>query len=248
MRLFLLASAATLALTAPAMVSAQQTPPAQQQGESQQQQAFTLEPLPYAADALEPVIDRQTMVLHHDKHHQAYVDALNKAIGENPELKGKSLEDLLEDAGKLPDVVRNNAGGHWNHTFFWKIMTKPDQSGSPSGELAEAINEEFGSLDEMKAAFEDAGKTRFGSGWVWLMVDDDGQLAVTSTPNQDNPLMDVADEPGIPILGNDLWEHAYYLKYQNRRPDYLKAWWGVVNWDEVSRRYAEALKEAKQGD
>ncbi|WP_239025366.1 superoxide dismutase [Rhodoligotrophos defluvii] len=237
-REFLLGMSAVLGL-APFAVFARQTPLA-----AQEQATFSLDPLPYAADALEPVIDRQTMVLHHDKHHQAYVDALNKAVAEDSELAGRSLEELLADAGNLPDVVRNNAGGHWNHTFFWQIMAPPANSGSPSPELAEAIEQSFGSMDEMKAAFEAAGKGRFGSGWVWLIVREDGTLAITSTPNQDNPLMDVAEEQGTPILGNDLWEHAYYLKYNNRRADYLKAWWQVVNWPEVSKRYDAAIEAA----
>lgn len=202
--------------------------------------AFTLPALPYSAGALEPAIDAQTMTIHHDKHHQAYVDALNKAVAAGTALAGQSLEQLVAKAGTLPAVVRNNAGGHWNHSFFWKTMAPPAQVGAPSPALAGAIAASFGSLDKFKAAFKDAGTKRFGSGWVWLIVGADGKLAITSTPNQDNPLMDVAETKGTPILGNDVWEHAYYLKYQNRRADYLDGWWQVVNWAEVSRRYAQA--------
>ncbi len=202
--------------------------------------AFTLPPLPYAASALEPVIDTETMRLHHDKHHQAYVDALNTAVAANPALQGMSLEQLVTSAGELPPAVRNNAGGHWNHTFFWDTMTAPSQTGQPSPQLREAIDQQFGSLDGMKSAVNDAGAKRFGSGWTWLIVGQGGQLAVTSTPNQDNPLMDVAEVKGKPLLGNDVWEHAYYLKHQNRRAEYLNDWWQVVNWGEVSDRFAAA--------
>ena len=202
--------------------------------------AFTLPPLPYAASALEPVIDTETMRLHHDKHHQAYVDALNTAVAANPALQGMSLEQLVTSAGELPAAVRNNAGGHWNHTFFWDTMTAPSQTGQPSPQLREAIDQQFGSLDGMKSAVNDAGAKRFGSGWTWLIVGQGGQLAVTSTPNQDNPLMDVAEVKGKPLLGNDVWEHAYYLKHQNRRAEYLNDWWQVVNWREVSDRFAAA--------
>lgn len=202
--------------------------------------SFTLPPLPYAAGALEPSIDAQTMTIHHGRHHQAYVDALNRAVSADPALAGQSLDELVAKAGTLPAVVRNNAGGHWNHSFFWKTMVPPEQSGAPSAALLAAINASFGSLDKFKAAFKDAGIRRFGSGWVWLIVREDGKLAITSTPNQDNPLMDVAETKGRPILGNDVWEHAYYLQYQNQRADYLEGWWRVVNWPEVSRRFAEA--------
>ena len=201
---------------------------------------FHLPPLPYAVGALEPAIDAQTMTIHHDRHHQAYVDALNKAVAADPALQGQSLEALVAKAGTLPTAVRNNAGGHWNHSFFWKTMAPPVRAGQPSAELAAAIDRQFGSLAAFKTAFKDAGTKRFGSGWVWLVVKADGTLAVTSTPNQDNPLMDVAEVKGIPILGNDVWEHAYYLKYQNRRADYLDGWWQVVDWKTVSDRYAAA--------
>ncbi|MBD8735379.1 superoxide dismutase [Sphingomonas sp. CFBP 13706] len=201
---------------------------------------FTLPALPYAADALDPAIDATTMTIHHDKHHQAYVAALNKAVVADPSLAGRSLEALLGKASTLPPVVRNNAGGHWNHSFFWKTMTPAAQSGQPSAALGAAIDRQFGSLAAFKVAFREAGTKRFGSGWVWLVVKADGTLAITSTPNQDNPLMDVADVKGTPVLGNDVWEHAYYLKYQNRRADYLDGWWQVVNWKTVSDRFAAA--------
>jgi len=201
--------------------------------------AFTLPPLPYAFNALEPHIDAQTMQIHHDKHHQAYVDNLNKAIA-GGEHENKSLEDLIANAGKISPAVRNNGGGHWNHSFFWEILG-PNAGGQPSGKLADAINQTFGSLDALKEKVNTAGATRFGSGWAWLIVKD-GKLEVTSTPNQDNPLMDVAEVKGTPILGIDVWEHAYYLKYQNRRPDYLKAFWNVVNWNAVAQQYEAAKK------
>jgi superoxide dismutase, Fe-Mn family len=203
---------------------------------------FKLAALPYAADALEPVIDAETMALHHGKHHQAYVDGLNKAIAAEPKLAGQSLEVLIARAGSMPPAARNNGGGHWNHSFFWSIMAPPGSGGAPSPELAKAIDAQFGSMDAMKAAFKAAGTGRFGSGWAWLIVGTDGKLKISSTPNQDNPLMDVAEVKGTPVLGNDLWEHAYYLKHRSRRADYLDAWWQVVNWSEVSRRYAEAMK------
>jgi superoxide dismutase, Fe-Mn family len=201
--------------------------------------AFTLPALPYATDALEPHIDKLTMEIHHGKHHQAYVDNLNKAIA-GTENENKSLEELVANAGKISPVVRNNGGGHWNHSFFWEILG-PNAGGEPKGKLAEDINSTFGSFDAFKEKFAAAGATRFGSGWAWLIVKD-GKLEVTSTPNQDNPLMDVAEVKGTPILGVDVWEHAYYLKYQNRRPDYLKAFWNVVNWDAVNKHYEAAKK------
>ena len=201
---------------------------------------FTLPDLPYAADALAPAIDQQTMEIHHGRHHKAYIDALNEAVAADEALQGKSLEELVAAAGSHSDKVRNNAGGHWNHSFFWTVMSAPDQGGAPSEALAQAIDAKFGSLDEFKAAFKAAGTGRFGSGWAWLIVTPEGGLEIVSTPNQDNPLMDVAEARGTPILGNDVWEHAYYLTYQNRRADYLEGWWAVVNWDEVSRRFAEA--------
>jgi Fe-Mn family superoxide dismutase len=198
--------------------------------------AFTLPALPYAFDALEPHIDARTMEIHHGKHHNAYVTNLNNAIA-GTDLEGKTLEELMKVAGSNT-AVRNNGGGHWNHSFFWQILS-PSGGGAPSGELAAAIDSKFGSFDEFKETFNKAGATRFGSGWAWLVVTENG-LAVASSPNQDNPLMDVAEIKGTPILGLDVWEHAYYLHYQNRRPDYIAAFWNLVNWDEVSKRFAAA--------
>ena len=195
--------------------------------------AFTVPPLPYAYEALEPHIDAETMHFHHDKHHQAYVDNLNKAVA-GTEHENKSIEELVKHAGSISPAVRNNGGGHWNHSFFWEILSP--NGGNPEGKLADAINEAFGSLDGLKEKFNAAGATRFGSGWAWLIVQD-GKLVVSSTPNQDNPLMDVAEVKGTPILGCDVWEHAYYLKYQNKRPDYLKAFWNVVNWKKVAEKF-----------
>ncbi|RYY70862.1 MAG: superoxide dismutase [Chitinophagaceae bacterium] len=199
--------------------------------------AFTLAPLPYAYEALEPHIDTETMKIHHDKHHQAYVDNLNKAVA-GTDNENKSIEDLVKNAGTISPAVRNNGGGHWNHTFFWDSLAG-NAGGSPSGNLATAINEAFGSFDTFKEKFNAAGTTRFGSGWAWLIIKD-GKLEVSSTPNQDNPLMDVAEVKGNPILGADVWEHAYYLKYQNKRPDYLAAFWNVVNWKKVEERFEAA--------
>lgn len=200
--------------------------------------AFTLPALPYAHEALEPHIDTKTMQIHHGKHHQAYVDNLNKAVAGTPQ-DGKSLEELVKGAGSISPAVRNNGGGHWNHTFFWESLKAAglsDVINAPSGKLAEAIDAAFGSFDAFKEKFAAAGMTRFGSGWAWLIVKD-GKLEVSSTPNQDNPLMDVAEVKGKPILGADVWEHAYYLKYQNKRADYLAAFWNVVNWDKVAERF-----------
>jgi Fe-Mn family superoxide dismutase len=203
--------------------------------------AYTLPPLPYPFDALEPTIDAKTMEIHHDKHHQAYITNLNKAI-ELTHLGEQSVEKLISDLSKVPEdirtVVRNNGGGHANHTLFWTIMT-PKGGGEPTGELAAAITKDLGGFAAFKEAFSKAATTRFGSGWAWLSVGKDGKLLVESTANQDSPLM----EGKTPILGLDVWEHAYYLKYQNRRPDYIAAWWNVVNWPEVARRYAEAKKK-----
>ncbi len=202
--------------------------------------AFELPPLPYAADALEPTIDARTMEIHHDKHHQAYVTNLNNAIAGNAELEAMTIEELIKNLDKVPadkrTAVRNNGGGHANHSMFWLIMSG-DKS-EPSGALAKAI-EDFGGLDALKDAVNKAGAGRFGSGWAWVVTDGSGKLDVVSTPNQDNPLM---DSDKTPILGVDVWEHAYYLKYQNKRPDYLAAWWNVVNWDEVGKRYDAAAK------
>ncbi len=199
--------------------------------------AFELPALPYASDALEPHIDKQTMEIHHGKHHNAYVTNLNAAI-QGTDMEGKSLDELMKNISKHPAAVRNNGGGHYNHSLFWQVIG-PNGSGKPSGELAQAIDSAFGSFDAFKEEFSKAGATRFGSGWAWLIVKD-GKLAVTSTPNQDNPLMDVAETKGTPILGLDVWEHAYYLKYQNKRPDYIAAFWNVVNWDEVAKRFSQA--------
>lgn len=200
--------------------------------------AFTLPALPYAPEALEPHIDALTMQIHHGKHHQAYVDNLNKAIA-GTEHENKTLEELVAEAGKISPAVRNNGGGHWNHTFFWESLTA-NSSGKPNGKLGESIDAEFGSFEQFKEKMAQAGTTRFGSGWAWL-IEQDGKLVISSTPNQDNPLMDVAEVKGTPILGIDVWEHAYYLKYQNRRPEYLAAFWNVVNWDIAGKRYEDAL-------
>lgn len=200
--------------------------------------AFQLEALPYANNALEPHIDALTMEIHHDRHHQAYVDNLNKAIA-STEAENASLEDILKNVSKYSAAVRNNGGGHFNHKLFWTILG-PNAGGEPTGELAQAINDTFGSFDELKKKLQEAGATRFGSGWSWLIVGEDGKLAVTSTPNQDNPLMDVAEVKGTPILGIDVWEHAYYLKFQNKRPAYLEEIFNVINWDAVAERYAQA--------
>ncbi len=200
--------------------------------------AFELPPLPYAFDALEPYIDAKTMEIHHDKHHGGYVSKLNNAI-EGTDLDGKSIEDIMKAVSKNSDAVRNNGGGHYNHTLFWTVMS-PDGGGKPSGDLASTIDKKFGSFDAFKDEFSNAAATRFGSGWAWLCVDNNGELFVTSTPNQDNPVMDIAEKPGTPILGLDVWEHAYYLKYQNKRPEYISQFWNLINWDEVSKRFKNA--------
>jgi Fe-Mn family superoxide dismutase len=196
-------------------------------------------PLPYPFDALEPHIDARTMEIHHDKHHAAYVGNLNKALEKHPDLQSKSVEDLLRDLDSVPEdirtAVRNNGGGHANHTLFWPIMS-PEGGGEPSGELANAIQEAFGGFDDFKKKIAAAGTGRFGSGWAWLSVEKGGKLRVEDTPNQDSPI----SQGRTPILGLDVWEHAYYLKYQNKRPDYIEAWWNVVNWEEVAHRYAAA--------
>jgi Fe-Mn family superoxide dismutase len=200
--------------------------------------AHELPPLPYAYDALEPHIDAQTMQIHHDKHHAAYVNNLNAAIEKAPELAEKSVHELISNLDAVPEAVRgpvrNNGGGHLNHTMFWELLT-PGGASQPSGALLEAINAAFGDLETLKTQFNAAGVARFGSGWVWIVKDASGALSITSTPNQDNPI----SEGKTPILGNDVWEHAYYLKYQNLRPKYLEAWWNVVNWDKVAELYAK---------
>lgn len=197
--------------------------------------AFELPKLPYDFNALEPHIDARTMEIHHGKHHQAYVTNLNNAIA-GTDAEKLSIEDICRTISKYPVAVRNNGGGHYNHSLFWTVMGK-GKGGAPSGALADAINAAFGNFDTFKTQFAQAGATRFGSGWAWLLVTADKKLAVSSTPNQDNPLMDIAETKGTPILGMDVWEHAYYLHYQNRRPDYIAAFWNVVNWDEVARRF-----------
>ncbi len=198
---------------------------------------FELPKLPYAYDALEPYIDKMTMEIHYTKHHQGYVNNLNKAVEGTP-IETKTLEEILKEVSKQPAAVRNNGGGVFNHGLFWTVM-KHNGGGAPAGKLADAINASFGSFEEFKSKFTNAAATRFGSGWAWLIVKD-GKLAITSTPNQDNPLMDVAEVKGTPILGLDVWEHAYYLKYQNRRPEYIDNWWKVINWDEVTSRLSDA--------
>jgi len=203
--------------------------------------AFTLPDLPYAFNALEPHVDARTMEIHHDKHHAGYVNNLNAAV-QGTEHEGKSLEDLLVNISKLPAAIRNNGGGHWNHSIFWEIMS-PNGGGEPTGDVASKITKNFGSFEDMKKEFAQAAATRFGSGWAWLCVDANDDLFITSTPNQDNPLMDVADKKGQPILGIDVWEHAYYLNYQNRRPDYVTAFWNVVHWEEVGKRYKSAARK-----
>jgi superoxide dismutase, Fe-Mn family len=201
--------------------------------------AFEVPPLPYDYNALEPTVDEETMHLHHDKHHAAYVNNLNAALQNHPELQNKSAEDLIRDLNGVPDdirtAVRNNGGGHVNHSMFWRIM-RPNGGGEPTGAIADAINRAFGSFDALKQQFNDAGVKRFGSGWVWLCRDADGSLHIETTANQDNPMSD----GHMPIFGNDVWEHAYYLKYQNRRPEYLGAWWNVVNWDAVQHGFDAA--------
>ncbi|GAB3539501.1 superoxide dismutase [Spirosoma fluminis] len=199
--------------------------------------AFVLDPLPYPSDSLEPNIDKQTMEIHHDKHHNAYVTNLNNAIA-GTDLENKSIEELLTNVSQSPVAVRNNGGGHYNHTLFWNTISGSG-GGQPTGELAEAITQKFGSFDAFKDEFTKAATTRFGSGWAWLVVTPGGELAVTSTPNQDNPLMDVADVKGFPVIGLDVWEHAYYLKYQNRRPDYIAAYFNVVDWNAAEKRYQQ---------
>jgi Fe-Mn family superoxide dismutase len=201
--------------------------------------AYELPPLPYPSNALEPHIDAKTMEIHHDKHHQAYITNANKALEGHPDLAAKPVDELLADLNKIPEsvrtVLRNNAGGHSNHTFFWKIMG-PNAGGTPKGKLAEAINSTFGGLDQFKEEFQKAAIGRFGSGWAWLVVNKEGKLQITSTANQDTPISD-----GLkPVIGVDVWEHSYYLLYQNRRPDYLKAWWNVVNWDQAEKNFEAA--------
>jgi Fe-Mn family superoxide dismutase len=197
--------------------------------------SFTLPTLNYNLDALEPHIDARTMEIHHGKHHQAYVTNLNNAIA-GTDAENASIEDICKNISKYPMAVRNNGGGHYNHSMFWSILS-PNGGGQPKGTLAEAINKTFGNFEDFKTKFNAAATTRFGSGWAWLIKNANGDLEICSTPNQDNPLMDVAEVKGFPIIGLDVWEHAYYLHYQNRRPDYINAWWNVVNWDEAEKRF-----------
>jgi Fe-Mn family superoxide dismutase len=202
--------------------------------------AFELAPLPYANNALEPHFDALTMEIHHDRHHNAYVTNLNAAVKDTP-LEGKTLEELFASISTLAPAIRNNGGGHFNHDLFWNILSA-NGGGSPVGTLAAAIDSKFGSFDAFKEEFKKAGITRFGSGWAWLVAQKDGSIAVSSTPNQDNPLMDVADVKGFPVIGLDVWEHAYYLKFQNKRPDYIDAFWSVVDWTKAEARYIAAQK------
>ncbi|MGM5631467.1 superoxide dismutase [Apibacter raozihei] len=207
---------------------------------------FSLPKLDYSYDALQPHIDSTTMRIHYTKHHAAYVNNLNAAIQKYPQYSKKTVEELIMNLNNLPDdirtAVRNNGGGHYNHSLFWTVLT-PENNSKPEGEVVKAIEKQFGSLDTFKAEFDKAAASRFGSGWAWLIVDKDGKLKVTSTANQDNPLMDIADLKGVPVLGLDVWEHAYYLSYQNRRADYIKSYWSIVNWKEVNKRYLAALKK-----
>jgi Fe-Mn family superoxide dismutase len=238
--LYLLGATSVGALTIDACALSQNTPSGTtvtRQTGSGKTGVIQLPPLPYAYEALEPHIDATTMRFHHDKHHAAYVKNLNAALDKHPQLKSKTVEDMLRNLLSVPEdirmIVRNNGGGHVNHSMFWRIM-KPKGGGEPTGAIASAINQNFGSFAAFKKQFNEAGAGRFGSGWVWLVRNSNGKLEVTTTSNQDSPL----SEGKYPILGNDVWEHAYYLKYQNRRPDYLNAWWNVLNWDEVNRRFA----------
>jgi Fe-Mn family superoxide dismutase len=201
---------------------------------------FEFQPLPYSYDALEPFIDKMTVDIHYSKHHKAYYDNFINAI-KGTEMESMDIKDIFKNISKYPMAVRNNSGGYFNHTFYWKNM-KAHGGGQPTGKLSDAITKTFSSFDEFKKQFSDEGKTRFGSGWAWLCLDDKGNLFICSTPNQDNPLMNIAEKKGIPLLTIDVWEHAYYLKYQNKRPDYIDAFWNVVNWEEVTRRYETALK------
>jgi superoxide dismutase, Fe-Mn family len=204
------------------------------------QQHFTLPSLPYDAGALEPHIDRATMELHYGRHHQGYIDKLNEQVRTYPQLRTMPFPTVLAAVSEFNEEVRNNAGGHYNHQLFWSVMAPAGSGGQPSEELRQAVNESFGSIEQAQRQFEEAAVGLFGSGWVWLIVGDNGRLQITTTENQDNPLMDVAEQRGKPILALDVWEHAYYLRYQNRREEYVRAWWNIVNWNEVNRLFAEA--------
>lgn len=232
--------AAALALLVPGAVMAAATPAAPVQAQASAE-PFSLAPLPYAFEALEPAIDAQTMRIHHGRHHQAYVNNLNAAVKATPALQGKSLEAIMAEVQNHPPAVRNNGGGHYNHVFFWSLMAPPGQGGEPSAALAARIQKDFGSMQAFKDAFQAAGAQRFGSGWAWLVWTGD-KLIVTSTPNQDNPLMGDAPVKGVPIIANDVWEHAYYLKYQSNRGAYLTNWWSVLNWNEANRLFAAATR------
>ena len=203
---------------------------------------FTLPSLDYPYNALEPFVDAKTMEIHLTRHHQAYIDKLNMEVSKTPALQGKTVEQILSDVSRFNKTARNNAGGHWNHSFFWKLMAPKEKRGEISADLKAAIEKKFGTMEKFQSAFNDAGVAQFGSGWVWLIKNAKGELEITSTANQDNPLMDDAKVKGTPILGNDVWEHAYYLTYQNKRADYLKSWWNVVNWRQVSENYSTSLK------
>ena len=236
-------AAAALALAIPGAAMAQPAPAAPVQAPATAE-AFTLAALPYAYAALEPVIDAQTMRIHHGKHHQGYVNNLNAAVKASPALQGKSLEAILAEVQNYPPAVRNNGGGHYNHTLFWKLMAPAGTGGQPSAALEAQIRKDFGSVDAFKEAFQAAGAQRFGSGWAWLVWTGD-RLAVTSTPNQDNPLMGDAPVKGAPVIANDVWEHAYYLKHQNNRGAYLSGWWAVLNWNEANRLFDAATRKGK---
>lgn len=205
-------------------------------------QMFTLPNLPYSVDALAPIIDAETMTIHHTKHHQAYIDKLNEQVGKIPELGSMSLEQIMAAISKYPTAVRNNGGGHFNHSLFWQLMAPEGKGGAPSKELSDRIAADIGGPEKLKEGLNTGGLNQFGSGWSWLIVTPDKKLAITSTPNQDNPLMDVVEKKGTPIIGIDVWEHAYYLTYRNRRADYLKSWWSVLNWNEVNARFVAAMK------
>lgn len=235
------AAALALALALPAVALAQGAPVAPAPPTAVAE-AFSLAPLPYAYEALEPVIDAQTMRIHYGRHHQGYVNNLNAAVKAAPALQGKSLEALLAEVQTLSPAIRNNGGGHYNHTLFWKLMAPPGTGGQPSAALDAQIRKDFGSVDAFKEAFQAAGAQRFGSGWAWLVWTGD-RLVVTSTPNQDNPLMGDAPIRGAPIIANDVWEHAYYLKHQNNRAGYLSGWWGVLNWNEANRLFEAATRK-----
>jgi Fe-Mn family superoxide dismutase len=242
MRTFALTAAAAIALLGAGAALAEVTPGAVAPAKAPAPalaSAFSLPDLPYAYEALEPAIDAETMRIHHGRHHKAYVDNLKAAVAADPALAGVSISDLMGRVSTLPVAIRNNGGGHWNHSLFWTLMAPVGQGDQPSPELSAAITRDFGSMDAFKTAFNRSATTRFGSGWAWLIVRD-GRLQITSTANQDNPLMDVAEVKGVPVLAVDVWEHAYYLKYQNKRADYLTAWWSVVNWNQVNSLYAEA--------